>query len=477
MLEIGAQQLALEIEAGRISVVEATNAYLDHIEKNDRHYNTFLALDRERALKRASEVQEQIKAGVLASPLAGVPTALMDNISTKGMATTCASKMLGNYEPAFNASVVDKLEEAGMVILGKLNMDEFGVGSPGAFGPVRNPWDTSRSAGSGSTGAAAAVAFGGSPLSVGTDTTGSLRQSSAYCGVSCIKPTYGLVSRYGIVASASLDQAGAVGRSILDASCLLSIISGPDQKDGTCVASEPLELAQNFDGRLDGLVIGLATNCLPGKVSAEVKAAVLEAAKQLEEAGAVVEPFEMPYTDLAAAAGYVISAAEAGSGLSKYDGLKYGFRSKTATNLDELYRESRSEGFGYEVKESIILSTLLLSSEYYDRYFAKALQARTLVKDAVDNLLARFDIILSPVANTTATHLGETRTIEADAFTVAANLAGLPAVSLPCGFGEGNLPIGLQLMAKPFADQLIIKAANAYQMRTSYHTQRPEVSS
>jgi len=482
MLNMSALELSAFIKAKRGSVVDVVNACAEAIEAKDRQLNVFLAVPKEKSLVRADDVQSRINAGETLSPLAGVPIALKDNISTLGIETTCASKMLDGYTPVFNATVVDKLEQAGMVVMGKLNMDEFAMGGSsetGFFGPARNPWDVSRVPGGSSGGSAAAVAGQEILLSLGSDTGGSIRQPCAFCGVTGIKPTYGSVSRYGLVAYASsLDQIGPMGRNIDDCAALLSIISGPDDKDSTCIIEKPFDFSKPCDERCDGMRIGLPRNYFDSGIDGDVKRVVLAAAKELEAAGGRVEEFEMPLMDFMIPAYYIIACAEASSNLSRYDGLKYGYRSANAKTLSEVYRLSRSEGFGLEVKRRIMLGSFVLSSGYYDAYYKKALQTRTLIKEAYNRLFERFDMILSPVAPTTAYKIGENvsdpmKMYMGDIYTVSVNLAGLPAVALPCGFDGQGLPIGFQLVGNAFSEAKLVGAARVYQHRTDHHTKKP----
>ena len=475
---MNAIELSAAIKEKKLSVADAVNTYINLIEKTDERFNAFLALSKDTVSDRIKEIQARVDAGEALSPLAGVPIALKDNISTAGIATTCASKMLKGYVPVYNATVVDKLEQAGMIVVGKLNMDEFAMGGSsetGAFGAVRNPWDISRVAGGSSGGSAAAVAGGEIPLTLGSDTGGSIRQPCAFCGVTGIKPTYGTVSRYGLIAYASsLDQIGPIGRNIDDCAALLSVISGSDDKDSTCIAKKPVIFKKFSAEKLDGVKIGLPRNYFTGGIDNDVKASVLSAVKEFESAGAAVEEFEMPLMDYIIHAYYIIACAEASSNLSRYDGLKYGYSSNTAKTLPELYRLSRSEGFGLEVKRRIMLGSFVLSSGYYDAYHKKALQARALIKDAYTSLFERFDMIISPVAPTTAYKIGENiddplKMYMGDIYTVSVNLAGLPAVSLPCGFDGKGLPIGFQIIGNAFCEEKLINAAQAYQNRTNHH--------
>jgi len=478
MRDMSALEISASIKTGKLGVAETVRYYLDIIEKTHNQYDTFLAISKDNALTRAEAIQSRISAGEDISLLAGVPIALKDNISTVGIETTCASKMLNGYTPVYNASVVQKLEQAGMIIIGKLNMDEFGMGGSsetGVHGPVRNPWNISHVAGGSSGGSAAAVAGGEVPLTLGSDTGGSIRQPCSFCGVTGIKPTYGSVSRYGLIAYASsLDQIGPIGMDIEDCAALLSLISGPDDMDSTCVIKKPFCFDKQWGEQLDGVTIGLPRNYFGSGIDIDVKNCVLEAVKEYETAGAKVEEFEMPFMDYMIPAYYIIACAEASSNLARYDGLKYGFRSSGANTLGEVYHMSRSEGFGLEVKRRIMLGSFVLSSGFYDAYYKKALQIRTLIKDAYNHLFKRFDVIISPVAPTTAYMLGENiddpmKMYMGDIYTVSINLAGLPAVALPCGFDRQGLPIGFQLIGDAFSEEKLVKAAGVYQSRTSHH--------
>ncbi len=482
LFESSALELSALIKAKKLTVFELTSAYIDLIKKNDSRYNAFLTLAKEKALTRAKEIQSQLDKGEALSPLAGVPIAVKDNISTEGIETTCASKMLKGYTPVFNATVIEKLEKAGMVVIGKTNMDEYAMGGSsetGASGPVHNPWDTARVAGGSSGGSVAAVAAGEIPIALGSDTGGSIRQPCAFCGATGIKPTYGSVSRYGLVAYASsLDQIGPVGQNIDDCAALLSIISGPDTRDSTCVIEKPFEFGEAPSG-LQGVKIGLPRNYFSGGIDDEIKSAVLAAAKEFQASGAIIEEFEMPLMDYMIPAYYIIACAEASSNLSRYDGLKYGYRSAKAQSLSEVYRLSRNEGFGLEVKRRIMLGSFVLSSGYYDAYYKKALQVRALIKDAYTRLFTKYDMILSPVAPTTAYKIGDNigdpmKMYMGDIYTVSINLAGLPSAALPCGFDTAGLPIGFQLIGDAFSESKLIGAARVYQARTNYHMKRPE---
>ncbi|MCL2088325.1 MAG: Asp-tRNA(Asn)/Glu-tRNA(Gln) amidotransferase subunit GatA [Oscillospiraceae bacterium] len=474
MLYTSALELSAAIKDKTLSVADVVEEYLGRIENHGDQYNAFIYYNREKAMIRAKEVQARIDTGESLSPLAGVPIAIKDNISTAELETSCASKMLGGYTPVYNASVVDRLEQAGMIVIGKLNMDEFAMGGSsetGVYGAVRNPWDTDRVAGGSSGGSAAAVASLQVPLALGSDTGGSIRQPCSFCGVTGIKPTYGSVSRYGLIAYASsLDQIGPIAANIDDCAALLSVISGPDERDSTCVIEQPFEFGCNNAEDLSGVKIGIPRNYFGGGIDDGVKESVLSAAKELGEAGADIEEFEMPLIDYMVHAYYIIACAEASSNLSRYDGLKYGYRSHDAKTLSEVYRLSRSEGFGIEVKRRIMLGSFVLSSGYYDAYYKKALQARALIKDAYDRLFRKYDMILSPVAPTTAYKIGQNiddpiKMYMGDIYTVSVNLAGLPAVALPCGFDPQGLPVGFQLIGDAFSEKKLVDAARVYQNR------------
>ena len=480
-----ALELAAAIKSKQLSVSDAVLKYLDLINENDKKINAFSVVSKESALFSAEKVQACLDSGGIVSPLAGVPVAVKDNISTEGIETSCASKMLHGYTPVYNASVIEKLEQAGMIVIGKTNMDEFAMGGSsetGAGGAVSNPWDISRVAGGSSGGSAAAVASGIAPIALGSDTGGSIRQPCSFCGVTGIKPTYGTVSRYGLIAYASsLDQIGVIGQNIEDCAALLEIISGTDDRDSTCVIEKPFKfnLKNERSSGLKGVKIGLPKNYFKNGINEDVKISVLAAADEFKAAGASAEEFEMPFMNYMIPAYYIIACAEASSNLSRYDGLKYGYRSGNGKTLSDVYRCSRSEGFGLEVKRRIMLGSFVLSSGYYDAYYKKALQTRALIKDAYNKLFEKYDMILSPVAPTAAYKRGENiddpiMMYMGDIYTVSVNLAGLPAVSLPCGFDKQGLPIGFQLIGDAFTENKLIDAARVYQGRAKHHLKRPE---
>ena len=467
-----AVELGKKIKAKEISVVEAVKASIAQIEKVEKDVNSFVTLDKEGALKRAEEVQKLIDDGKLTGPLAGVPVAIKDNMCTQGMLTTCSSKILGNFQPMFTAEAVKNLEAAGAVILGKTNMDEFAMGSTtetSAFGVTRNPWNPEHVPGGSSGGSCAAVAAGEAVMALGSDTGGSIRQPAAYCGVTGLKPTYGRVSRYGLIAYASsLDQIGPIGKNVKDCAALFEIIAGHDSKDSTS-ADVPVESYDSLvSGGLSGMRIGIPKEYLAEGCDEEVKKALADAVHTLSKNGAVVEFFSLGMVDYVIPAYYIIACAEASSNLERFDGVKYGYRTPGATELHEMYKKSRAEGFGEEVKRRILLGSFVLSAGYYDAYYMKALRAKGLIKKEFDKAFQKYDCILAPASPTTAPKIGTSlsdplQMYLSDIYTVAVNLAGLPAVSLPCGMDSRGLPIGMQLIGDCFQEKKILRAAAAYE--------------
>jgi len=463
------------IATGEISSAEVTRACLGRIEALDPELGAFLTVDAEGALSAALAVDAARAAGAALGPLAGVPLALKDNLSTRGLRTTCGSRMLEAYVPGFDATVVSRLRRAGAVILGKVNMDEFAMGSStenSAFHPTRNPWDPSRSPGGSSGGSAAAVAARLCFAAIGSDTGGSIRQPAAFCGVVGLKPTYGRISRFGLVAFASsLDQIGPLTSDVRDAALLFSAIAGHDPADATSAQAEvPENLAQlPEDGRLSGVRIGWPREYLPKDgLEPAVATAVRRALDTLEHLGAEVVPVSLPHAEHAIATYYVIATAEASSNLARFDGVRFGHRAAEATTLDALYSRSRAEGFGLEVARRILLGTFALSAGYHDAFYAKANQVRALIRADFDRAFDEVDVLVTPTSPTTAFPLGErtsdpVRMYLADVFTTACNLAGLPGLSLPCGFDDGGLPIGLQMMARPFAEAPLLRVAAAFE--------------
>lgn len=480
--QFSALQAASLIKAKTISSVELTRKLLSDIRAEQPVLNAYTTLLEERALKQAACVDARITAGEALSPLAGVPMAIKDNICLQGAATTCGSRMLEEFFPPYSATVVEKLEAAGAVVLGKLNLDEFAMGGStetSYFGPTRNPWAHERVPGGSSGGSAAAVSAGQALYALGSDTGGSIRQPCSFCGVSGMKPTYGTVSRYGLVAFASsLDQIGPIGRDIRDCAAVFDLIAGQDSRDSTSVRQAQATCSTAFTDTVKGLRIGLPRGYFGDGLDADVAEPVRQAAKTLESLGATVAEFDLPMSEYTIAAYYIVACAEASSNLSRYDGIKYGFRAGGAESLEDIYYRSRSEGFGSEVKRRILLGSFVLSSGYYDAYYKKALQARRLIQNAFDEAFHSFDIILSPCAPTAAYRFGENsddplKMYLGDIYTVSVNLAGIPAVSIPCGFTPGGLPVGMQLIGPAFSETQLVNTADVFQQHTDYHTARP----
>ncbi|MBO5484204.1 MAG: Asp-tRNA(Asn)/Glu-tRNA(Gln) amidotransferase subunit GatA [Lachnospiraceae bacterium] len=483
IMNLTAVQLGKKIKEKEISVIEATQAALDAIAAKEDKINSFVTIDREGALERAKEVQAKIDAGELTSPLAGVPVAIKDNMCTEGILTTCSSKILGNFVPTFTSEAVRNLEKAGAVILGKTNMDEFAMGSTtetSAYGETKNPWNTEHVPGGSSGGSCAAVAAGECFYALGSDTGGSIRQPSSFCGVTGIKPTYGTVSRYGLIAyGSSLDQIGPIARDVTDCAVILETISSHDSKDSTSIERNDLDFTSALVDDVKGMKIGIPKDYFGEGLDDEVKEAVLHAAKELEKKGAIVEEFELSLVEYAIPAYYVIACAEASSNLERFDGVKYGYRTEEYEGLHNMYKKTRSEGFGAEVKRRIMLGSFVLSSGYYDAYYLKALRTKALIKKAFDKAFEKYDVILGPAAPTTAPKLGESlsdpiKMYLGDIYTISVNLAGLPGISVPCGLDSKGLPIGLQLIGDCFQEKKIIRAAYAYE-QTREFVNRPLV--
>ena len=452
-------------------------AALDAIEKREAQVHSFVTVDREGALKRAKEVQAKIDAGELTGPLAGVPVAIKDNMCTKGLLTTCSSKILYNFVPTYTAEAVLNLEKAGAVILGKTNMDEFAMGSTtetSAYGVTKNPWNTGHVPGGSSGGSCAAVAAEECSYALGSDTGGSIRQPSSFCGVTGIKPTYGTVSRYGLIAyGSSLDQIGPIAKDVTDCATILEAIASHDVKDSTSVQREDYDFTSALVDDVRGMKIGIPRDYFGDGLDPEVKVAVLGAAKKLEEKGAIVEEFDLSLVEYAIPAYYVIACAEASSNLARFDGVKYGYRTEQYDGLHNMYKKTRSEGFGAEAKRRIMLGSFVLSSGYYDAYYLKALRTKALIKQAFDKAFEKYDVILGPAAPTTAPKLGASlsdplKMYLGDIYTISVNLAGLPGITLPCGTDQSGLPIGLQLIGDCFAEKKIIRAAYTYEQTRSY---------
>ena len=478
LMGLTAVELGRKIRRKEVTAEEAALAALDAIEKREKKVYSFVSvLDREAVLERAAKVQRQIDEGSLVHPLAGVPMAVKDNLCTKGILTTCASGILYNFVPTYTAEAVRRLEEAGAVLIGKTNMDEFSMGSTtetSAYGATRNPWNTAHVPGGSSGGSCAAVAAEECSFALGSDTGGSIRQPSAFCGVTGIKPTYGTVSRYGLIAYASsLDQVGPVAKDVTDCVVVLETIASYDSKDSTSAFRKDCRFSEALQDDVKGMRIGIPHGYLGEGLDKEVREAVLRAADMLKEKGAIVEEFELNLASYAVPAYYVIACAEASSNLARFDGVKYGYRTKEYEGLHQMYKKSRSEGFGPEVKRRILLGSFVLSSGYYDAYYLKALRTKALIKKEFDKAFLKYDVLLGPAAPTTAPKLGAffndpVKMYLSDIYTVSVNLAGLPGISVPCGTDRNGLPIGVQLVGDCFQEKNIIRAAYALEQTRGY---------
>jgi aspartyl-tRNA(Asn)/glutamyl-tRNA(Gln) amidotransferase subunit A len=479
ILDYTAVELGKKIKSGEVTVVEATKAALAQMKALEPTLNCYVTVDEEAALKRAEEVQKKIDAGELTGPLAGVPVAIKDNMCTKDVLTTCSSKILYNFKPTYTAEAVLNLEKAGAVILGKTNMDEFAMGSTtetSAYGVTRNPWNTEHVPGGSSGGSCAAVAANECFYALGSDTGGSIRQPSSFCGVTGIKPTYGTVSRYGLIAyGSSLDQIGPIAKDVTDCATILETIASYDPKDSTSMKRDVYDFTSALVDDVKGMKIGIPRDYFGEGLDQEVKDAILAAAKVLESKGAIVEEFDLSLVEYAIPAYYVIASAEASSNLSRFDGVKYGYRTEKYEGLHNMYKKSRSEGFGPEVKRRIMLGSFVLSSGYYDAYYLKALRTKALIKKAFDEAFAKYDVILGPASPSTAPKLGESlsdplKMYLGDIYTISVNLAGLPGMTVPCGKDSKGLPIGLQLIGDCFQEKKIIRAGYAFECSRSYES-------
>lgn len=472
LFERNAWELSEMLRAKEISSEELTKSVFDRIKAVEDKIDAYLTLDEENALAKAKEVDGKIAAGEQLSPLAGIPVGIKDNISTKGLRTTCASRMLENYVPPFNATVMDKLAANDIVVTGKLNMDEFAMGSStenSYFKPTKNPFDTERIPGGSSGGSAAAVAACEAVVSLGSDTGGSIRQPASYCGVVGLKPTYGSVSRYGLVAFASsLDQIGPIGRCVKDVAMVQTAIAGHDKMDATSAYREYPDYVSGLKANLSGLKIGLPKEYFGEGIDPFVKSGVLNAVKEMEKQGAVVKEISLPSTDYALSSYYIISSAEASSNLARYDGVRYGFRAENYDGLVDMYERTRSEGFGDEVKRRIMLGTFVLSSGFYDAYYKKAKLLQRRILGEFSQQFADVDVIAAPTVPSTAFKIGENigdplKMYATDICTVTVNIAGLPAMSIPCAYDDKGLPVGIQLIGNKFTEQTLLNTAYAYE--------------
>lgn len=472
LLDLTAVELAEQIKKGQTTAVEAMEAVIAQIDSREEELNCYVTIDKDAARKAAKEAQEAIEAGKLTGPLAGVPVAIKDNMCTEGMLTTCSSKILENFVPQFSSEAVIKLKEAGAVIIGKTNMDEFAMGSTtetSAYGVTKNPVNPEHVPGGSSGGSAAAVAADECFFALGSDTGGSIRQPASYCGVVGMKPTYGTVSRYGLIAyGSSLDQIGPLCKDVTDCAVVMEVIAGHDKKDSTSVERKDTDFTKALVDDVKGMKIGIPKDYFGEGLDPQVKEAVLNAAELLKSKGAIVEEFDLSLVEYAIPAYYTIAAAEASSNLERFDGVKYGYRAKDFEGLHSMYKKTRSKGFGAEVKRRIMLGSFVLSSGYYDAYYLKALRVKALIKKAFDDAFAKYDVILGPVAPTTAPKLGASlsdpiKMYLSDIYTISVNLAGLPGISVPCGRDKNGLPIGVQLIADCFNEKKLIQTAYSYE--------------
>ncbi len=481
--EMGISQLKALLLNREISCQEVLKAFIERINTIDSKIYAFLEVTYDLAINQANDADKRIQKGEDA-PLLGIPIGLKDIICTKGIRTTAGSLILRNFIPPYNATVVEKILQAGAVLIGKLNLDQFGMGSSGensAYKITLNPWDTSRTPGGTSSGPAAAVASGECPGALGSDTGGSMREPASFCGVVGVKPTYGRVSRYGLIAHASsCDHIGSMGRNVRDSAILLNVISGHDPKDSTSSPNSVPDFSANLGESVNGIKIGLPKEYFAKGVDAIVAETVEKAADKLSELGAEIMGISLPHTEYAVAAYYIVSTAEASSNLARFDGVEYGHRAKDTNDIIEMYTKSRSEGFGSEAKRRIMLGTYALSAGYYDAYYLKSLKARTLIKNDFLNAFQSVDIIIAPVAPVPPFKIGDRihdplQMYMADVFTVPVSLSGVPAMSIPCGFTPDNLPIGLQIIAPHFAEEVMFKVAFAYEQSTEFHNRRPSL--
>ncbi len=470
--KLTATQLGKKIKDREISAVEALNESFRRIDEVEEEIHSYVCVNRDRALAQAAEVQKKIDEGSLTGPLAGVPAAIKDNMCTKGVTTTCSSKILENFVPTFSAEAVLNLEKAGMVMVGKTNMDEFAMGSTtetSAYGITRNPWNPDHVPGGSSGGSCSAVAAGECFYALGSDTGGSIRQPSSYCGVTGIKPTYGTVSRYGLIAyGSSLDQIGPIAKDVTDCVTILDAITSYDRKDSTSIKRNDGSFAEGLVDDVKGMKIGIPRDYLGEGLDEDVRKVILDAAEELRNKGAIVEEFDLSLVEYAIPAYYVIASAEASSNLSRFDGVKYGFRAKDCDGLHDMYKKTRSQGFGEEVKRRIMLGSFVLSSGYYDAYYLKALRTKALIRQAFDRAFASYDVILGPAAPTTAPKIGTSlsdplKMYLGDIYTISVNLAGLPGMTVPGGLDRNGLPVGVQFIADCYQEKKMIRAAYAFE--------------
>lgn len=478
LMRLTAVELGKKIQSGEVKVKDAVLDAFAQIEAVEKDINSYVTvLEKEKVLAQAEKVQAKIDAGELTSPLAGVPVAIKDNMCTKEVLTTCSSKILSNFYPTYTSEAVRNLEKAGAIIIGKTNMDEFAMGSTtetSYYGETKNPWNTEHVPGGSSGGSCAAVAAEECSYALGSDTGGSIRQPSSFCGVTGIKPTYGTISRYGLIAyGSSLDQIGPIAKDVTDCATILETIASYDKKDSTSVKRDDYKFTSALVDDVKGMKIGIPKDYFGEGLDTEVKEAILNAVKVLKDKGAIVEEFDLSLVEYAIPAYYVIAAAEASSNLARFEGVKYGYRTEDYQGLHNMYKKTRSEGFGEEVKRRIMLGSFVLSSGYYDAYYLKALRTKALIKKAFDDAFAKYDVIIGPAAPTTAPKLGDSlsdpiKMYLGDIYTISVNLAGLPGISVPCGKDSKGLPIGMQIIGDCFKENNIIRVAYTFEQSRDY---------
>ena len=482
LYEYTVHELVEKLEKGEVTSEEITRSYFDRIKEIDPKVKAYVSTLEDEAIAKAKKVDEDRKAGKPVSKFAGIPIGIKDNMCITGTKTTCSSKMLENFVAPYDATVIEKLNKEDLVYLGKLNMDEFAMGGStehSAFFKTCNPWDLDRVPGGSSGGSAAAVAADIAPWTLGSDTGGSIRQPASLCGIVGLKPTYGLVSRYGLVAFASsLDQIGPLTKDVTDSAMLLNLIAGHDEKDSTSVDAGEKDYTKALVNDVKGMRIGLPKEYLGEGINEEVREAILAVAKKYEEMGAIVEDCSFEVGQYATSVYYIIACAEASSNLGRFDGIRYGYRTENFENLKDIYKNSRSEGFGPEVKRRIMLGTYVLSSGYYDAYYKKAQKVRTVITNAYNELFGKYDLLLTPTSPTTAFKIGEksSNPLEmylADICTVPVNIGGLPGISVPCSLDSKGMPIGFQLVGKPFSEETLLRAAYSYEQNTNFRENKP----
>ena len=482
--DLTVHELKEKLDKKEMTISEITQAYVDRIEEKEPDVKAFVTTLTKEALEQAKAIEEKVNKGEITSEYAGIPIGIKDNMCTKGIKTTCSSKMLENFVAPYDATVIEKINSENMINLGKLNMDEFAMGASteySAFKKTANPWNLNKVPGGSSGGSAAAVAAGLVPWALGSDTGGSIRQPASFCGVVGLKPTYGAVSRYGLVAFASsLDQIGPITKDVKDSAILLNIITGHDERDTTSINIEKKDYCKALKNDVKGLRIGIPKEYFGEGINSEVKEALEKAIEEYKAMGAIVEECSVPIAEYALATYYIIACAEASSNLGRFDGIRYGYRTPNFENLKDIFINSRTEGFGPEVKRRIILGTYVLSSGYYDAYYKKAQQVRTLVKNEFDKAFAKYDVLITPTSPTVAFDMGQrsNNPLEmylADICTVSLNIAGLPGISIPCGVDSQGMPIGMQIIGKHFDEETILNAAYTYEQKIKFRDKyKPE---